>query len=186
MSKTADPQSTAQTARLARLARFAVVASFATALVIIGWMVALWLKPGLLEAKVIELSSAPPLLPLTADRLVIGGVVSMLAPIVMVLALVEIGRLFALFATGEVFDVRVPLRLRRLGRIAILLAIVSCLTRTVMTLVVTSVNPPGSRQISFGIDSGELLALVAGFLFFALSLVMAEALRLARENESFV
>lgn len=186
MSPKADPQSVVQAARLARLARLAVVASFGTALVTIGWMVALWMKPGLLEAKVTALSAAPALAPLTADRLVIGGVVSMLVPLLMVVALGEVGRLFALFAKGQVFDARVPARLRRLGRMAMLLAVVGCLTRTVMTLVVTSVNPPGSRQLSIGIDSDELMALVAGFLFYALALVMAEALRLARENESFV
>lgn len=172
--------------RLNRLSKIAVVASFVSALVIAGWLVALWVEPGLIETKMGELSAAPALNPLTSDRIVLGGIIVMLTPMILVLELIEVGRLFILFATGRVFDRQVPLRLRRLGAMTMGLAVVGVVTRTAMTLVVTSVNPPGTRQLTLGFGSDELLALVAGFLFFALSLVMAEALRLARENESFV
>lgn len=172
--------------RLNRLSKIAVVASFVSALVIAGWLVALWVEPGLIETKMAELSAAPALNPLTSDRIILGGIIVMLTPVILVLELIEVGRLFMLFATGRVFDHKVPVRLRRLGSMTMALALVGVVTRTAMTLVVTSVNPPGTRQLTLGIGSDELLALVAGFLFFALSLVMAEALRLARENESFV
>ena len=172
--------------RLRRLSLAAVVTSFAAAVALVFFLATLWLKPGVLEAHLNDVTAAPALAPLTADRLMLAGVVLTLAPLLQIATLVESGRLFWLFAAGRAFDPCVPVRLRRLGRLALAVAFVGVLTRTLATLIVTSVNPSGARTLSIGFGSGDLVTLVTGFLLLAFSMVMAEALRLARENESFV
>lgn len=171
--------------RLIRLSGFASWASFASAILIVIATAFVWLGDGTLFtwlAKSVEGILVPP----SPLALGMAGVVSM-APIVLLIAmLVELGRLFRLFAGNRVFDPVVPRRLGRVGWLAFSSCAASVVCKTVVTLFMTSANPPGHRILSIGIDSQGLASLMIGFLFLVLSLVMQEALGLAEENRSFV
>ena len=100
--------------------------------------------------------------------------------------LAELGRLFRRFANGPVFDPAIPRQLGRVGWLAFSSCAATVVCKTVVTLLMTSANPPGHRMLTIGVDSQALAGLMFGFLFLVFSLVMQEALGLAEENRSFV
>jgi hypothetical protein len=97
-----------------------------------------------------------------------------------------VGRLFRLFAAGRLFDPAVPRRLVCVGWLAFSGCAAAIVSKTLVTLLLTSSNPPGHHILTIGIDVQALTSLIVGFLLLAFSLVMQEALGLAEENRSFV
>lgn len=179
------PTSASRHRRLIRLAGLASWASFASAALIAVATTFVWLVEGALSdwlASSVDGIIVAPSPTMTG----IAGAVAM-APIVLLVAmLIELGRLFRLFADNRVFDLTVPRRLGRVGWLAFSGCAATVLCKTLVTLLMTSANPPGHRILSIGVDSQALAGLMFGFLFLVFSLVMQEALGLAEENRSFV
>ncbi|WP_425038297.1 DUF2975 domain-containing protein [Primorskyibacter sp. S187A] len=94
--------------------------------------------------------------------------------------------LFALFGRGQVFTEETVSRLRRIGWCLFAMAPVSILGQTIAVAIFTFANEAGARRVSVGFSDTDAYAIVVGLIIVAASLAMAEALRLARENESFV
>lgn len=179
------PSDTMRRRRLTRLAAFAAWVSFASAALIVLVAASLWLVEGALSGW---LAKSVEDIIVTPSPMMIGaaGAVAM-APIALLLAmLVELGRLFRLFAKGPLFDPAVPRRLGRVGWLAFSSCAATVVCKTLVTLLMTSANPPGRQMLEIGIDSQALTGLMLGFLFLVFSLVMQEALGLAEENRSFV
>jgi len=179
------PADTSRHRRLTRLSGFASWASFASTALIVVATAYIWLVEGALSdwlAKSVEGIIVTP----SPAMVGAAGAVAM-APIVLLVAmLVELGRLFRLFADGRVFNPAVPRRLGRVGWLAFSSCAATVVCKTVVILLMTSANPPGHHILSIGVDSQALAGLMFGFLFLVFSLVMQEALGLAEENRSFV
>lgn len=171
--------------RLTRLAGFASWASFVSAALIVLATAYLWLIEGALAEWLVNSADG---VMVTPSPLMMGaaGAVAMVPIALLVAMLVELGWLFRLFASGSVFDSAVPRRLGHVGWLAFSSCAATIVGKTLVTLLMTSANPPGHRMLTISIDSQALAALVLGFLFFVFSLVMQEALGLAEENRSFV
>ncbi len=171
--------------RLLRLSGFASWASFASAALIVIATACLWMFDGTLSdwlAKSVDGILVTP----SSTVLGAAGAVAMVPVSLLVAMLFELGRLFRLFAANKVFDPTVPRRLGRVGWLAFSGCAATVVCKTLVTLLMTSANPPGHHILSVGIDSQALAGLMFGFLFLVFSLVMQEALGLAEENRSFV
>ncbi|PKR88196.1 hypothetical protein CXZ10_15465 [Pleomorphomonas diazotrophica] len=179
------PTSTPRHRRLTRLAGFASWTSFASAALIVLATSYLWLVEGALTDWLVKSADG---VMVTPTPLMIGaaGVVAMAPIALLVVMLVELGRLFRLFADGSVFDPAVPRRLGRVGWLAFSSCAATVVCKTLVTLLMTSANPPGHHMLTIGIDSQALAGLMLGFLFLVFSLVMQEALGIAEENRSFI
>ncbi|WP_084633247.1 DUF2975 domain-containing protein [Pleomorphomonas oryzae] len=179
------PVDTSRHHRLIRLSGFASWASFASAMLIVVATACLWLFDGALSdwlAKSVDGILVTP----SSMVLAAAGGVAMVPIALLVAMLVELGRLFRLFAANKVFDPAVPRRLGRVGWLAFSSCAATVVCKTLVILLMTSANPPGHHILSIGVDSQALAGLMFGFLFLVFSLVMQEALGLAEENRSFV
>lgn len=171
--------------RLTRLAGFASWASFVSAALMALATAYLWLVEGALSdwlAKSVEGIMVTP----SSTMIGAAGAAAMAPVVLLVLMLAELGRLFRRFANGPVFDPAIPRQLGRVGWLAFSSCAATVVCKTVVTLLMTSANPPGHRMLTIGVDSQALAGLMFGFLFLVFSLVMQEALGLAEENRSFV
>lgn len=179
------PAGTPRHRRLIRLAGFASWASFASAALIVLATSYLWLVEGALADWLVKSADGVMVTP-TPLMMGAAGVVAM-APIALLVAmLVELGRLFRLFAGGLMFDPAIPRQLGRVGWLAFSSCAATVVCKTLVTLLMTSSNPPGHHMLTIGIDSQAMAGLMLGFLFLVFSLVMQEALGLAEENRSFI
>lgn len=171
--------------RLTRISGFASWASFAFAAIIVVATAYVWLIDGALSEW---LARSVDDIIVTPSPMVVGtaGAVSMVPIVLLVAMLIELGWLFRLFADNKVFDPAVPRRLGHVGWLAFSGCAATVVCQTLVTLLMTSANPPGHHIIAIGIDSQALAGLMIGFLFLVFSLVMQEALGLAEENRSFV
>ncbi len=124
--------------------------------------------------------------PPTSMAQLVARLVATLPAILLVMTLWQARNLFALYRRKRVFDAAIPIILIRMGYLSITAATLGIFARTAVILLLTSSNPPGHGQLSFGVSSGEIMALIAGLLLLAFSLVMQETRRIAEENESFV
>ncbi len=179
------PAGTSRHRRLTRLAGFASWVSFLSAAFIVLATIYLWLGEGALSDWLAKSAEG---VMVTPDPMIVGaaGAVAMAPLALLVAMLFELGRLFRLFAGGLVFDPAVPKRLGRVGWLAFSSCAATVVCKTLVTLLMTSANPPGHHLLTIGIDSQALAGLMLGFLFLVFSLVMQEALGLAEENRSFV
>lgn len=188
LSRTDLTQATAGTAhhrRLTRLAGFASWASFVSAALMALATAYLWLVEGALSdwlAKSVEGIMVTP----SSTMIGAAGAAAMAPVVLLVVMLAELGRLFRRFANGPVFDPAIPRQLGRVGWLAFSSCAATVVCKTVVTLLMTSANPPGHRILTIGVDSQALAGLMFGFLFLVFSLIMQEALGLAEENRSFV
>ena len=186
LSETARaPSGASRRHRLTRLSSFSSWASFASATIIAVGTAYLWLVDGALSERLAQAVQGVITTPSSTTVAIAGAVFTV--PIVLLIAmLIELGWLFRLFADNRVFDPAVPRRLGRVGWLAFSGCAATVVGQTLVTLLMTSANPPGHHIIAIGIDSQALAGLMIGFLFLVFSLVMQEALGLAEENRSFI
>jgi len=58
--------------------------------------------------------------------------------------------------------------------------------RAVLSVLVTLQNGPGKRELTLNLSSDDYLMLLIGVVLLAISSVMADAARIAEDNEGFV
>ncbi len=95
-------------------------------------------------------------------------------------------QLFGEYGAGRVFGPAAQRHLRGLARGLLALALLGPVTRTLMALALTWGNPPGQRMLVLGLGWHDYLGVLTGAVLLAVATVMAEAARLAAENDSFV
>ena len=113
-------------------------------------------------------------------------VVEMIPTGLLVWTLLELRRLFLFYARGEVFT---AVALRALNRVAMLLfwqVAVAFVAEAPTSVLLTWANPPGHRELSLDLSSHDVAMLFVAGVAFVIARVMAEARRMADENESFV
>lgn len=116
----------------------------------------------------------------------LGAVVSLLPVAIGLYALWQLWTLFAEYGAGRVFGRTALARLKRFAWALLAAALLAPLVRAAMSVVLTLGNPPGQRQLVIGLSWDDYLSVLLAVVLIAIATVMAEAVRLAEENEGFV
>lgn len=116
----------------------------------------------------------------------LGAAVSLLPIGVGLYALWQLWRLFAEYGAGRVFGRAALARLKRFAWALLAAALLAPLARAAMSVLLTVGNPPGQRMLVIGFSWNDYLAVLLAAVLIAIATVMAEAVRVAEENESFV
>ena len=116
----------------------------------------------------------------------LGAAVSLLPIGIGLYALWQLWQLFAEYGAGRVFGRAALARLKRFAWALLAAALLAPLVRAAMSVVLTLGNPPGQRQLVIGLSWDDYLAVLLAVVLIAIATVMAEAVRVAEENEGFV
>ena len=172
--------------------RFRRIALFVRALIVLGVVVLVanilsgWFVPDY-AMKIIklqtDLDNIPPLILRTR---ILFAAWDALTSLVVLTALAHLWRLFGEYLHARVFSVRALASLRGFARWMLATAVVSPIYSSVLSVIVTWENGPGHRQIALDVSSDDYAALLFGAVILAISSVMAEAARIAEDNEGFV
>lgn len=176
--------------KLARLLRTSTWLSHAAkiaALMLLAANAAMWLVPDF-TADVVRAQSSIGTAPvkMTLGVRAAALVVSTVYVGLMALALWTVASLFASFAAGAIFVPETGTRLRRLGILLLLFAVVSPLIRAIIGLIVTIGNDEGQRMLAISISSQDIIVALVAALLIALGHIMAEAARIADDNRQIV
>lgn len=91
-------------------------------------------------------------------------------------------RLFALYASGEVFSRRNVRCYHRLGRTLLFWAGAMVVHTTLLSLAMSLGMPPGQRHVVVGFGGAECMAVLAGLAALVISWVMDEARRIDEDQ----
>lgn len=121
----------------------------------------------------------------TFKRLV-GFALTMVPQLALLYGLLHLRRLFFEIEAGRVFGAVTGARMKAFARSLLAYALLDLLITMPLSAWVTFDNPPGERMIQISVGEGHLQTWFLIALFFAFTQIMAEGMRLARENEEFV
>ncbi|HNK20019.1 MAG TPA: DUF2975 domain-containing protein [Piscinibacter sp.] len=116
----------------------------------------------------------------------LGALATVLPVSVGLFALWQLWRLFAEYSVGRVFSRAALGHLRRFAWTLLAAALLAPVMRSVMSVVFTLSNPPGQRMLALSLSWSDYLAVLLAVVLIAIATVMAEAVRVAEENEGFV
>jgi hypothetical protein len=116
----------------------------------------------------------------------LGAAVSLPPIAIGLYALWQLWQLFSEYGAGRVFGRAALARLKRFSWALLAAALLAPLVRAAMSVVLTLGNPPGQRQLVIGLSWDDYLAVLLAVVLIAIATVMAEAVRVAEENEGFV
>ena len=170
---------------ISKLARRGQVIAIVSAMLILGYGLYLIAVPA--EMEFLLKQAVPGIVTLPGKPVLFAAaIVAALPAVVLLYGLFLVWKLFGLAAKGKLYAGEGQALLTRLGWLAIIGALCGILVRAAVALLMTSANPPGQKMLVLGIDSGQILSLIVGVLFFVFARVLAEAAALARENQSFI
>lgn len=115
-----------------------------------------------------------------------GAVISCVSLLVLAQGLNALRRLFRLYAQGEYFSERSASLLAKVGSRIALWVLAEILVQPLMGLWLTMMQPAGHRQITFGMDSGNLESLFIAAVVMVIARIQQEGVALARENKQFI
>ncbi len=113
-------------------------------------------------------------------------VVDLIPTALVVWALIELYRLFQHYAKGEVFSRAALGHLNRVAALMFWQVLVSFIAQAPISYLLSLYRPAGHREISLGLGSNDFAFLFMAGVVLVIARVMAEARRMADENESFV
>jgi len=116
----------------------------------------------------------------------LGGALSLLPVSLGLYALWQLWRLFTEYAAGRVFGRTALAHLRRFAWALLGTALLAPLVRAATSVALTLGNPPGRRMLVVGFSWNDYMAVLLAAVLIAIATVMAEAVRVAEENEGFV
>jgi hypothetical protein len=125
-----------------------------------------------------------PAIPL--DNRLAALAVDLIPAALMVWALLELHRLFLRYAAGEVFSAAALKNLSRVAALMFWFVLVSFVAQAPISFLLSWYRPHGHAEISLGFTSYDVSLLFMAGVVLVVARVMAEARRLADENESFV
>jgi hypothetical protein len=121
------------------------------------------------------------------DRAIALGALCSLPPIAVALfALWHLWQLFGEYGQGRVFGQAAQIHLRRFAWAMLISALLAPFVRAAIGVALTLGNPVGQRLLVLGIDWNDYITILTGAVLLAVATAMAEAVRLAEENEGFV
>lgn len=116
----------------------------------------------------------------------LGGALSMLPVLTMSWGLMRARRSLTVFAGGDLFAGEAVTGLRDFACACFWAAVAGLAAPTVLSLALTIANPPGMKQLTVGVNSTDVMALLTAGIFWVIAAAMARAGDLARENAEFV
>jgi len=186
------PASALSPPRTAPHARFQRIARVARGLVLAGGALfalnalGTWIFPGYAShiiASQVDVKILAPLTPATRVAYVLWDLPSLA---VILAALYRLWQLFGEYLQSRIFSARALASLRGFARWTLVAAFWSPVYRAVLSVLVTWQNGPGRRELSLNLTSDDYFVLLLGVVLLAISSVMAEAARIAEDNEGFV
>jgi hypothetical protein len=173
-------------ARLQRLARIARALVLAGGALFVLNALGTWLFPDyaarIIKSQV-EVHILAPLTPRTRAMYVLWDIPSLA---VILMALLRLWQLFGEYLQSRVFSARALASLRSFARWMLAAAFLSPVYRAGLSVIVSWQNGPGRRELTVNLSSDDYLMLLLGVVLLAISSVMAEAARIAEDNEGFV
>ena len=124
--------------------------------------------------------------PIAAATLAVGFAVTMLPAALLMYAFSQLRKLFRLYSTGIIFTTANYLCLRNLSIALLAWTPTRMLFDALISVALTSSNPPGQRYLAVSIEEREVVTLLLGFVFLFVACVMGEACRLQEENAGIV
>jgi hypothetical protein len=100
--------------------------------------------------------------------------------------LFHLWRLFDLYAQGAALTVGAQRVLRTLALIVLAAAVLRPFHNALLSVVATIDNPPGQRALTVSFGTEDYFLLLLGLVLTVIASVMADAVRAAEENRSFV
>jgi hypothetical protein len=125
---------------------------------------------------------APKFLPMSSK--IFGACISLPSSAIVCIMILNIAKLFSLYANGKVLERENAVYIRNTGMYLMINTLYTIIINNPLTtLALTLMNPPGHRSLSFGLGSGDFIALfVAGFLFVT-AFAATEAHRIKKDAE---
>lgn len=123
---------------------------------------------------------------LTTGTLVLGFVVSMIPALVLIYGLIQLRRLFGLYGQGLIFSQRHAIYLRRFALASILSVAVQVVASSLVSVLLTINNPPGSRYLTISITSDQLGTVFLGSVLLVIAWIMVEGSKIAEDNAQIV
>jgi hypothetical protein len=126
--------------------------------------------------------------PIVADERarLIGAAVSTPSVLLGLYGLWQLWRLFGEYGAGRVFAPAAQHHLRRFAVAMLASALLAPLLRAAVGVALTWGNPPGQRMLALTLSWNDYIAILCGAVLLAVAVVMADAVRIAEENEGFV
>jgi hypothetical protein len=181
----APPRLSPQT-RLHRTARIGRALVLAGAALFLGNALGTWLFPDYAIHIIKSQTHAGIIGPLTSTTRLLYVLWDVPSLAVILMALFRLWQLFGEYLQSRVFSARALASLRSFARWTLAAAFLSPVYRAVLSVLVTLQNGPGKRELTLDLSSDDYMTLLLGVVVLAISSVMAEAARIAEDNEGFV
>ena len=169
--------------RTARLGRALVLAGAA---LFVGNAIATWVLPDYAVRIITSQTHAGIIGSLTGTTRLLYVLWDLPSLAIILMALLRLWQLFGEYLHSRVFSMRALASLRSFARWTLVAALFSPIYRAVLSVLVTLQNGPGKRELTLDLSSDDYMALLLGVVVLAISSVMAEAARIAEDNEGFV
>ncbi|NOR62456.1 MAG: hypothetical protein GQ535_08195 [Rhodobacteraceae bacterium] len=171
--------------RLQSRAKLAAWACWAMGLAIPGLLLLSWYTG---DARVAALGALlfPPDHTLSIAQLAAAMALSLLPALALARALFGVAACFTGFAQSDWFGPRQPRSLAIAGRWLIIAGVLGLVVPTLLGLILTLNNAPGTRIFTFALSSNGVLTILFGTLLWALGHVWDMARGIAAENARFV
>jgi Protein of unknown function (DUF2975) len=171
--------------RLHRIARYGEWICLFAILLIGGYLLFLVAQPA--EAIAVLQRGIPGIVNLPNEAmLMLAGAVASLPALVFMYALWRAHTLFGLIGSGLFLTDTTQWLMLHLGKLAIVMSVLSIVAHTLVALILTSANPPGQQMLLLEIDSGTISSLIIAILFFTFANLMKETAAIAEENKGFI
>lgn len=113
---------------------------------------------------------------------IIGFLVSLAPLVFFVLKNYYLARLFYLYQHGTIFALDNVRYIRNIGVVILVWEIVRPFYQILMSLLLSSQNPPGHHQVSFQINGTDISMLIIAIIIIVVSWIMREGVELEQEN----
>ncbi len=117
---------------------------------------------------------------------ILGCLVSMVPMAISIFGLFHLGHLFRLFGQGEIFGSENVHELLIVTRSLFAYGIATPIIGAVLSVIVTMNNPPGEKQLAFGIGTDDLTIFFIATVSLIIGWVMAEGHKISEENAQIV
>ncbi len=123
---------------------------------------------------------------LGVGTLILGFAISMIPVSMLIYGLVQLRRLFCLYGAGQIFSNLHAVYLRRFALASILSVFLQILSGSLLSVLLTFQNPPGTRQLTVSITSDHLGTVFLGSVLLVIAWIMVEGSKMAEDNAQIV
>ena len=180
------PPRTPPQARIRRIAHVARALVLAGGALFVLNALGTWLFPDYATRIITSQVEVHILAPLTSRTRVLYVLWDIPSLVVILMALLRLWQLFGEYLQSRVFGAHALASLRSVARWVLAAAFLSPVYRAGLSVIVSWQNGPGKRELTVDLSSDDYFMLLMGVMLLAISSVMAEAARIAEDNEGFV